>query len=224
LQDPLALAHVIRFLDPVNRSDDELVAAITAIRDSGASGLSAVLQRLIGHGSDDVRLAAHHALDRLAALNVADHKAVAGDTVDAVRANAVSSLGLMKHTEAAPILVDALRHDERAHVRRLAAIALGRLGDKANAPVLIESLTDSNRGVRRYAAEALAQLDYKPAIPYLLMALEANLAGAYIDRSVEVLSGQDFGYDSRANALDRAAAMDRGFAWYALHSKEFEAQ
>ena len=62
------------------------------------------------------------------------------------------------------------------------------------------------------------------AIPYLLMALEANLAGAYIDRSLDLLSGQDFGFDSRANALDRAAAIDRGYAWYAQHAKELEAQ
>ncbi len=224
LQDSQALAHVLPFLDATGHSDDEVIAAITAVRESGAPGLEALLKRLIGHNSDAVRLSAHHALDRLGGLTAADHKARATDRIDAVRASAASNLGLLKHTEAAPILVDALRHDERAHVRRMAAIALGRLGDTANAPVLLDSLTDSNRGVRRCAGEALVLLDYKPAIPHLLMALEANIAGPDLDRCLERLSGEDFGFDSRANALDRTAAIERGFAWYAVHAKDFEAR
>ncbi len=224
LQDPVAITLVVPFLDATGHTDDELIAAITAVRESGTTGLDALLKRLIGHPSDAVRLAAHHALDRLGALTAADHKARATDSIDAIRASAVSNMGLMKYAEAAPILTDALRHDERAHVRRMAAIALGRLGDKANAPVLLESLTDGNRGVRRCAAEALVLLDYKPAIPHLLMALEANIAGPDIDRCLERLTGEDFGFDSRANALDRSAAIERGFAWYAIHAKDLEAQ
>jgi HEAT repeat protein len=49
--------------------------------------------------------------------------------------------------------------------------------------------------VRRYAAEALAKLDYKPAVADLLMALEANVAGVHIVRALRALTGEDFGFD-----------------------------
>jgi hypothetical protein len=65
------------------------------------------------------------------------------------------------------------------------------------------------------------KIDYKLAIPNLLMALEANVSGGYIDHCVDLITGQDFGFDTRANALDRAAAVEKGFVWWAANAKSF---
>jgi len=125
----------------------------------------------------------------------------------------------LKHAEAAPILISALRYDPRAHVRRMAAISLGKLGDRANAPTLMDALCDADPGVRRYSAESLVQLGAVESIPNLLMALEANVAPSHINRCLKILSGQDFGFDPRGNVLDRTTAIERGYEWWSLNAK-----
>ena len=97
------------------------------------------------------------------------------------------------------------------------SVFLGRLGDKAHGDKLKVSLTDADPMVRRYAAEALAKLDYKAAVPDLLMALEANVAGHYVVRAVRVLTGEDFGFDPDAPLLHRQEAIEKGFVWVTAH-------
>ena len=64
-----------------------------------------------------------------------------------------------------PALIDLLR-DEDVFVRRDAAIALGKLGPKAQpaSGALATAARDRNGHVRKAAAEALGKLDPKPAV------------------------------------------------------------
>ncbi|MFW5750807.1 MAG: hypothetical protein ACOCZK_04070, partial [Planctomycetota bacterium] len=76
--------------------------------------------------------------------------------------------------------------------------------------------------VRRYAAEGLAKLDYGPGIPYLIFALEANVAGKHIHQALVELTGQDFGYEPGANVLERQRAVERGFDWWTDNRDRFQ--
>ncbi|HYE06534.1 MAG TPA: HEAT repeat domain-containing protein [Planctomycetota bacterium] len=221
LQDPAAVPLLIPFLDGSTRTPAEVMAAVESLADLGAVGTADAMRKLLGHGNAEVRAAAHNGLERLKAIGAGDHLRGAKDTSDALRGSGVQNLGLIQHAEAAETLKKALAFDARPHIRRLAAIALGRLGDPGNGLALAEALTDSDPGVRRYAAEALVKVDYKLGIPNLLMALEANVAGQHIDRCVELITGQDFGFDAHSNQLERQAAIEKGFVWWAANAPSF---
>jgi HEAT repeat protein len=146
----------------------------------------------------------------------------ADDERTATRASSLTNLGTVKHEEALNVLTKGMVNDHDPHIRRMCAIGLGKLGNKESAGVLIDGLCDADPGVRRYCAESLVRLDHKQAIPSLLMAMEANVAGDYLNRAVMTLSGQDFGFDATANSLARANAIESGFSWWALNASTLE--
>ena len=220
LYDPTLVPNILPFLQSSKRSTAELIAAASALPASGSEPAAPLLKNLLKHPDPSVRVTAMNALTRLQAIQTDDYKARANDPSGAIRGSSDTNLGRLAVADAAPILLKAMAFDERPHVRRMCAISLGLLGDKAHAPALTDVLADSNPGVRRYAAEALVKLDYKPAIPHLLMALEANVAGDHLNRSLKLLSGQDFGFDARANPLARMAAIEKGFKWWTENSKD----
>lgn len=67
-------------------------------------------------------------------------------------------LGNMRAREAVPVLITALR-DTDALLRRLAADALGKVGDKRAERPLRLALRDENAMVRKSAAKALRKLE-----------------------------------------------------------------
>jgi HEAT repeat protein len=159
-------------------------------------------------------------LTRAQLIETMDYMPRLTDAEPALRASSASNLGLMKVADASAILLKSLALDGRAHVRRMCVIALGQIGNREHGPAISEALADANAGVRRYAAEALVKLNYTPAIPNLLMAMEGNVAGDHIARSLQLMTNQDFGFHSRANPLARLEAVERGFKWWNAHGKE----
>jgi HEAT repeat protein len=220
LRDPALVPNLLPWLQASNRSPAELIAATCALpSDGGQAGIPA-LKNLLKNDDAGVRVAAMNALTRLESIASADYVARATDTETAIRGSSASNLGVLAVTDAAPILLKHLALDGKPHVRRMCAISLGLLGDRANGPALTDALTDSNAGVRRYAAEALVKLNYTPAIPNLLMAMEGNVAGDHIARCLTLMTMQDFGFSSRANPLARTEAIEKGFAWWTANAKE----
>lgn len=220
LQDDEIVPQLLPFLEASKRTPAELKAAAESMADLGAVVAAEALQRLLGHRDATVRAQAQKSLTRLEAMGPGHFMNRAKDGDDAIRASAVTNLGTLKHAEAAAVLIEALGHDDRTHIRRMAAIGLARLGDRTHAPALMEALTDGDARVRRYAAMGLAQLGAVEAVPSLLMALEANIAGAHVNAALMQLTGQDFGFDPGANIIDRNAAVERGFVWWAANSKQ----
>ena len=72
---------------------------------------------------------------------------------------------------AVPALIHSLR-DRDSMVRRIAALALGDLGDARAVESLIMALKDADKAVRRLAAEALGKLGDPRGIEFLIAALK----------------------------------------------------
>ena len=70
--------------------------------------------------------------------------------------------------------------------RRLAAAPAARRHAAQPVAVIVGSLRKDS--FTRKTAEALVKLDYKPAIPHLLMALEANVAGDTSRKSPRIVT------------------------------------
>lgn len=216
LRDPEAVPLLIPFLGAGNHSVDELIAACTVLGRLGYKTPLPSIRALANHEDAGVRQAATMALESIGAISAGDWMNRAKDQDDALHLAALANLGKLKHAEAAELLIKGLGH-HKSLVRQAACIGLGRLGDRANGERLKAALTDADPAVRRYAAEALAKLNYTPAIADLLMALDANVAGDHLSRAVRILSGQDFGYDTYASLYQRQQAIERGFAWLGQH-------
>lgn len=217
-----AVPVLLPLADGYHQAPAVLLAACETLADLNATAATGVLQQLLEHADASVRAGAQKALTRLQAMGTPHYLQRGSDADDAVRASAITSLGAMEAGEAGAVLTEALRYDNRPHIRRMAAIGLGRLGDASHADVLIESLSDSDPGVRHRCAEALALLDIKRSIPFLIMALEANVSATQINRALVRLSGQDFGFDTRANILDRQRAIESAFEWWAMNAKSLQ--
>lgn len=203
LHDPATSPYLLIRMQASTNGPDVLCAAMQALSGQGAENALPALRALLKHEDATVRVTALNTLTRVKAVDANDYKSRSDDSSAPLRASARTDLGTLAIADAAPILARGLAGDHPAHIRRMCAIGLGNLGDKSQGPNLIDALSDGDPGVRRYAAEALVKLDYKPAIPVLLMALEANVAGAHLARCLAILSGQNFGFDPRADQLKR---------------------
>lgn len=217
LRDPETLPLLIPFLSAATHSVDELIMACTVLGRLGYQSPLPSLRQLLRHEHVGVRQAAILAIDQIGAIAAGDWMARAKDSDEALQLASVTRLGALKHAEAGETLVKGLGHP-KSLVRQAACIGIGQLGDRALGDKLRASLTDADPAVRRYAAEALARLNFTPAIADLLMALDANVAGDHIVRALRILTnGQDFGFATHAPLHRRQEAIERGFAWLAQH-------
>jgi HEAT repeat protein len=224
LQDPAALPALLPWLQASNRSPVEIIAAANALSVAGAESAVPVLHGLLKHPDPQVRATAMNVLTTISKIQPNDYKARSDDSDDVIRGSSLTELGTLVQADAAALLVKGLAKDSRPHIRRMCAIGLGNFGDKAQGPNLTDALADADPGVRRYAAEALVKIGYTSAIPSLLMALEANVAGTYINRSLMLMCKTDFGFDPRADQLSRELAIEKGFQWWTAHAQDLNAK
>ena len=215
LRDPNVVPLLMPFCTAPH-STAEMIMAATILGRLGYQTPIPLIRGMASHEDGEVRKAALSALKQIDALAAGDWMQRAKEDEESLRLYALAGLGHLKHAEAVEALVLGLTHENHL-VRQAACIGLGLLGDRANGERIKISLTDANPMVRRYAAEALARLNYTPAIPDLMMALEANVAGPYILRAFVALTGDSFGFDPTAPLLMRQEAIERAFSWWSLH-------
>ncbi|MFW5698673.1 MAG: HEAT repeat domain-containing protein [Planctomycetota bacterium] len=222
LDDHTAIAWVVPYLDADIYGPRTLHAAITALARLDAISATPHLRKLSEHENIQVKTAAINALTILDQMTAREYREEADDEDPTLRAVGVVQSGVERDQEASKVLIAALQRDPRDHIRRMAAISLTKLGNRGAGEHLARALTDADALVRRYAAEGLAKLDYGPGIPYLIFALEANVAGKHIHQALVELTGQDFGYEPGANVLERQRAVERGFDWWTDNRDRFQ--
>ncbi len=221
-QDAETVALLLPFTEAGVRSVAELTAAATALGHIGSMSAEPALRALVTHQDPTVRLASLNALGQLSSDTPAQWTARAKDPDAGIRQVAESNLAALKAPDAAAVLIEGLTKERDPVTRRLCALGLGRLGDKSAATALVDALTDPDPRVRAYAGGALAQLDHKPAIPPLLMALEANVSGAELAVALRALAGTDFGFNAKTDDFTRRTAIEKGFVWWAENAKNFQ--
>ncbi len=220
LVDPATIPLLTPSLESARDPQEQCAAAI-ALGHIGDQLAVAPLKALLDKAPEGAaREASLNALNQLKAMAVPDYLAHTKDADPVLTGAALTDLGTLRADKATDILASGLAHDRRQIVRRMCAIGLGLIGDRNQGIVLLDALGDADPGVRRYAAEALVKLNYTPAVPYLLMALEGNVAGAYMNRCLMLMTSQDFGFDWRASDMARSAAVEKGFRWWTDHAAE----
>ncbi|MCI0342217.1 MAG: HEAT repeat domain-containing protein [Planctomycetales bacterium] len=125
--------------------------------------------------------------------------------------------------EAAPLLVEAMQHPE---ARRLAAEAIGNLGNARVVPFLVPHLQDKDANVRHSVAEALGKLGDLSGVPTLVQELESadERARLLAIDALEKITHETHGY--RAYDRDserRAAAVSRWKTWWTEKEKTLSA-
>lgn len=222
LGDSTAIPKLMPFMDELNRSEAEIIGAIRALATLGASSAAPVFAALTENKDEDIRTAAYNGMAILDALGPEQYLDMARERTDALRATGVVGLGIteQQQEEAAAILREALREDSDPHVRRMAAIALGDLGDRAHGEALTTALTDPDPRVRALAAQSIRRLNYTAAIPHILMAMEANIASQTLNRTLVALTGQDFGFRPAAPSASRRTAIDKAFRWFTANADQ----
>lgn len=218
--DPQVLPVITQYIVPDTHPAPLIEAAIHAVTFMGDSDSETAIRALIDNDNEALDRAARNALSVLGQLGPADHQRAAGHSDVDVQGSGVTNIGTTEVRQATDLLVSALQ-DRNVHVRRMAVIGLGKIGDNSHGAELIRALHDADPFVRRYASEALVRLDHKPAIPYLLLALESNVIGSIIHRATVALTGEDFGWSVDDNRVLQQEAVERGFVWWTENADRF---
>jgi len=170
-----ALEALVDQVDPAQR--EQVQRDLESIRQAGgtsSSGLFAIL-RDVQHPSD-LRAAICWVLARRGNHGGRVTAAVLdalGDARTAVRVAAAQALGQLGARKALPQLITTLVTDDDSDARKAAAYALGVIGDDGATRALVWTLNNKDEApaVRGMAAESLANVGAKSAVPTLLAAL-----------------------------------------------------
>ena len=154
LSDPAVVPVLLPWLQASNRSPAEIIAAASALSVAGAEAAVPVLHGLLKHPDHEVRATAMNVLTSISKIQPNDYKARSDDADDVIRGSSLTELGTLAQSDAAALLVKGLAKDVRPHIRRMCAIGLGNLGDKAMGP----NLTDGSE-VRQFA-NSQDQIDF----------------------------------------------------------------
>ena len=210
--DPIVIPDLLPFIDRDVHSAEEVAAAVNALTWLKVD-ISPQL-REIAKNYPELDTMAYSGMARLAKWGSEDWKSRVNSEDKATRASSITNLGNDLAHGAGDILAEAMLTDKDPHVRRMAVIGLGKLGDSTYGPELARALSDPNPRIRRYAADAIANMGYMEGIPNLLMAMQSNVASKHLNKALIRLCGEDFGFDHRSNLIDRQAAIERAFVWY----------
>ncbi|MBX9600095.1 MAG: HEAT repeat domain-containing protein [Bryobacteraceae bacterium] len=163
--------EVIEALGRLVRGGASLIGRATAARAVGVlRGKAAVPDLLDALRSKDDRLM----IESLIALQkIGDGSAgprvafLVRDLEERVQVTALETVGLLRATEVAPEVREALERARTPKVRQAALSALSMLPDPANRQIFLPNLSDREDGVRAAAAEGLGRIgnpEDKPAI------------------------------------------------------------
>lgn len=94
-----------------------------------------------------------------------------------LRTRIVHALGKLESAQAVEPVSKILVEDEHPATRRLAAIALGRIGDPTGSPALRKALTDSDTANQQWAIRSLGLLRDRESVEFLIAKLGSDHAG-----------------------------------------------
>lgn len=161
-----------RAVDPLGAllSDrDETVRAVAAraLARIGTRGATELLARTLNDPSDLTRLRAAENLERLGDLAVGPLSKMLSQLTSQGAVMAARVLGNLRARDARPALRHAMRFTWDDNVRAQATLALGRIGDPTDVPLILKSARHRSWPVRAQAANALGLMGEVETLPVL---------------------------------------------------------
>lgn len=192
--DPRAIEALIGVMKEKFSAERHL--AMEPLVKIGKSALEPLLAQLESKDSDVVRIATT-ALVKIGDSRAVDRMIEVFKTTDsdAVRLTLVGALGQLTDQKAVPVLIDALT-DELPVVRRLAANALGKIGEPAVDQLQQVLKTADSAELRGLAASTLGAIGSEQAAPLLIAALEDQ------DQKVQIMSAKALGQLDDESAVE----------------------
>ena len=185
-------------------ADDDpavLKVAIAATRSStGPEAAGRLAELLTKHRDGEVRTEAAIALGKVGSQDsVPALLAALGDAEENVRWFAIDGLCKLRAIHAGPSISELLLKDDSQRVRKIAASALGELGQPAGAVALSDALNDRDPKVRDTAADSLLDLATDDAGRMAVIADKLSRHGMF-GRARQVLNRiiEQFGRDPEA--------------------------
>lgn len=111
-----------------------------------------------------------------------DLLALLQDAEARVRRRAALAVGRARAPQGVPALTGLVGGDPDPEVRQMAAFALGLIGDRSAADVLVQALGDASPIVQGRAAEALGVLDQKAAAAAIGAMMSAHIGAGALER------------------------------------------
>jgi HEAT repeat protein len=114
----------------------------------------------------------------------------AGDRV----AEAVIARLVKLGSSAVPLLIKAACNGDEPRIRKWSLLALGSIGDRRAAPVLMESLGEERMNLRLNAVRGLARMKYKPAAAKIAKLLRDESGGIRVNAlyALQTLGARQF--------------------------------
>jgi HEAT repeat protein len=169
----------------------QLVVIVELLAQLGVPDEHAVPVLLAQLGSPDIalRLPAIRGLGRMRLTAAAPKlEPLLSDKVLGVRRESARALGAMAARHAGPALMKAAQAEDDLETRALMLVAVGRVGDQAQARGLITQLEGSSELTRTAAAQALCLLNHPRGLDYARKQLQAPDAYARL-AAVQLFEG-----------------------------------
>jgi HEAT repeat protein len=225
LGGPEAVPHVA----PLLSYDDETVRAVAAraLARIGTPEAAAVLSQTLNDPSELTRLRMAENLERIGAVATVPLVETLGAGNPRARVLAARVLGNLRASDARPALRETLAGPDEevpTDLRAQATLALGKIGDPEDLPVLLKVSESEEWPVRAQAANALERIGEATTIPALQrLTLDrewwvrmnasralSNMGPAGEAALVEVLEGEDrFARDRAASSLEARGVIRR---------------
>jgi HEAT repeats len=201
-----------------DESEDVRVVAAEAMGNLGVADLGALRSRLRKEEETSVKLEIVKALFALGGADSAnDMLGVASDDFndESLRCFSMDALGRLKEKNARKVLEEA-SEDINGAIRRVAVIALGKIGSEVSLPAIGERIGDNDESVRIEAARALLAMGLRKGVRYLIEGLETEDPECLtiVNTALEKITGKKQGYDPEKGTDDNSAAVQRWQAWW----------
>ena len=149
--------------------EDETVRAVAAraLARIGTESAAKILAPTLSDPSELTRLRAAENLERLGDLAVQPLSGLLMGLTDQGAVMAARVLGNLRAWKARPALRSVLLHTWDDDVRAQATLALGKIGDPDDVPLIVESVRSNSWPVRAQAANALGLIGEVSTIPTL---------------------------------------------------------
>lgn len=97
---------------------------------------------------------------------------------------------------AIPLLMNAVQSGENPKIRKWSLQAIGAIGDRRGAPLLIEALSDPKMTIRLHAIKGLARMKYKKAAKEIAKLLKDNSGGVRVNALYALAVLKDYSVES----------------------------